>query len=241
MPIRRPALTRRGVPASHALVALIALGGCSASSPTPTPADPAETAGAPSAAATPVPTPPATPTPEPTPRFTNVPDPDLEALLPDAINGIPLVVAAREDFALTPGDVGLVFGDIGLRFSSLVLAYVESPRLTLYALRVDAPPVSTADLEPHLAEAGRYVGIAGLDRAAWQLTAVGGDQVWTRGGDLANPPGTTLYAWAAGDLVFLLVGSDDALNRALVESLPRSPAAPAATSTEAPSSSPSDA
>ena len=59
------------------------------------------------------------------------------------------------------------FGDIGLRFRSLVIAYVVSPRLSLYALRVEGPPVDTADLKPYLAAAGRYIGVSGLHPDAW--------------------------------------------------------------------------
>lgn len=217
MPIRRPAALghQRAVAAVLALV----VSACS-STESPAPTGRAATPSAAAAAATPVPTLPPTPTPAPTPRFTNPADPDLAALIPTTVRGVAVTIPTREDHALTPGDVGLAFGELGVRFSSLVLAYVEQPRLTLYAVRVDAPPVTTADLEPHLATAGRYVGIAGLDREAWQLTTIAGGDVWTRAGDIANPPGTTLYAWAAADLVFLLVGSDDAMNRALVEALP---------------------
>ena len=52
--------------------------------------------------------------------------------------------------------------------------------MTLYAMRVDGPEVTTADLEPYLATAGRYVGIAGLDPDPWESAVVGGKQVWVR-------------------------------------------------------------
>lgn len=218
MPTRRLVALCRGATAATTALALIACSSTATATPTPSASAPA------AAPATPAPTLPPSPSPDPTPRFTNRPDPELEALLPDTVAGNRLTVAATDDFALTPGDVGMVYGDIGLRFTSLVLAYVEQPRLTLYALRVAPPAVSTADLEPHLATAGRYVGIAGLDPEPWQLSTVGGNEVWTRAGDRANPPGTVLYTWASGDAVFLLVGSDDTLNRALVEALPGAPA-----------------
>jgi hypothetical protein len=57
------------------------------------------------------------------------------------------------------------------------VAYVEQPRTTLYAMRVDGEPVTTEDLEPHLPTAGRYVGIAGLDPAPWELSTAGGHVV----------------------------------------------------------------
>jgi hypothetical protein len=196
----------------------------------------------PSERATTVPTPTASPTPDPTPRFTNAPDEELTALLPAQVGSLPLVVAPVDSFALTPGDVGLAFGDVGVQFTSLAIAYVEQPRLTLYAVRADGP-VSNRDLEPHLATAGRYLGIAGLDRAPWELTTVGGSEVWTRGGDDATAAGTVLYTWAVDDLVFLLIGVDDSVNRALVAALPGepptvpSPAPSGVTSSPAPSAS----
>lgn len=177
---------------------------------------------APSERATSAPTPTPSPTPEPTPRFTNAPDEALAALIPAQVAGVPLVVAPVDSFALTPGDVGLAFGDVGLRFTSLAIAYAEQPRLTLYAVRADRS-VSNRDLEPHLATAGRYLGIAGLDRAPWELTAVGDTEVWTRPGDRATAAGTVLYTWAAEDFVFLLIGVDDSINQTLVAALPGEP------------------
>ena len=135
-----------------------------------------------------------------------------------------MVVAPFDEFALTPGDIGAAYGEIGDRFASLALAYVERPRLTLYAVRVEGEEVATADLEPHLATAGRYVGIAGLDPDPWEADVVGGNQVWTRPEDNATAAGTHLYTWSSGEYVFLLIGVDDALNRALIEMLPGEPA-----------------
>ena len=149
-------------------------------------------------------------------------------------------MAPFDEFALTPGDIGFAFGEIGNRFASLALAYVERPRLTLYAVRVDGDPVATEDLEPHLATAGRYVGIAGLDPDPWEEAVVGGSRVWTRPEDNATAAGTHIYTWSSGEYVFLLIGVDDTLNRALVEALPGEPApSPSPTATPALSASPS--
>ncbi len=191
--------------------------GTSTTSPTPQP-----TAAAPSEAATPTPevTPVPTPSPEPTPRYTNEPDAELTGLIPTEVNGVPVVVPDTEEFALTPGDVGVAYGDIGDRFSSLVVAYVEQPRTSLYAMRVDGEPVTTEDLEPHLATAGRYVGIAGLDPEPWERASVGGHVVWVRPEDNATALGTMIYTWSSGEFVFLLIGVDDTVNRAIIEALP---------------------
>jgi len=132
-------------------------------------------------------------------------------------------VAPFDEFALTPGDIGAAYGEIGGRFVSLALAYVEQPRLTLYAMRVDGEAVTTEELEPHLATAGRYVGIAGLDAQSWELAEAGGHQVWVRPEDNATAAGTMVYTWSSGELVFLLIGVDDAVNRALIASLPGEP------------------
>ena len=176
------------------------------------------------ASATPRPTPEPTPTPAPTPRFTNEPDDELAALIPTEVNGVPVIVAPFEEFALTPGDIGTAYGEIGDRFASLALAYVEQPRTTLYAVRVDGEPVATEDLEPHLATAARYVGIAGLDPEPWELSEAGGHQVWVRPEDNATAAGTMIYTWSSGEHVFLLIGVDDAVNRAIVGALPGEPA-----------------
>jgi hypothetical protein len=225
------------------LGAALALPACSTSTTSPTP-DPASVSTRPSVSATPVPTPSPTPSPSPTPRFTNEPDEALAGLIPATVAGVPVVVAPFDEFALTPGDIGAAYGEIGDRFASLALAYVERPRLTLYAMRVDGEPVATADLRPYLATAGRYVGIAGLDPDPWEADIVGGLQVWTRPEDNATAAGTHLYTWSSGEYVFLLIGVDDALNRALIETLPGEPApsptpSPSAEPSTSPSSSPS--
>lgn len=204
-------------------LAIVTLAGCSTAESSRTP-DPVASSAAPSESATPLPTPEPTPTPAPTPRFTNEPDEDLVGLLPETVAGSALVVAPFDEFALTPGDVGIAYGEIGDRFASLAVAYVEDPRTTLYAMRVDGDPVTTEDLEPHLATAGRYVGIAGLDPDPWEEAVVGGHQVWVRPEDNATAAGTTIYTWSSGDIVFLLIGVDDSVNRALVEALPGEPA-----------------
>ena len=136
---------------------------------------------------------------------------------------MPVVVAPFDEFALTPGDIGLAYGEIGDRFASLVLAYVAQPRATLYAMRVDGEPVTTEELEPYLATAGRYVGIAGLDPEPWSLGEAGGHLVWVRPEDNATAAGTMIYTWSSGDIVFLLIGVDDAVNRAIVAALPGEP------------------
>ena len=233
----RPASLRLRGALSLALGASLTLAACAeATSPTP---EPASASALPSASPTPTRSPEPTPSPSPTPRFTNEPDDELAALIPDEVNGIPVVVAPFEEFALTPGDIGTAFGEIGNRFASLALAYVEQPRLTLYAMRVDGDPVATEELEPHLATAGRYVGIAGLDPDPWEAAVVGGNQVWTRPEDNATAAGTHLYTWSSGEFAFLLIGVDDALNRALVEALPGEPA-PSPRTTPTPSASASE-
>jgi hypothetical protein len=215
------------------VVAALAMTACGTSTPSPTPSA-ASVVPSPSVSVAPIPSPSPTPSPAPTPRFTNEPDPDLAALIPATVNGVPVVVAPFDEFALTPGDVGIAYGELGVRFASLALAYVERPRTTLYAMRVDGEPISTDELEPHLATAGRYVGIAGLDPAPWQAAVVGGNRVWVRPEDNATAAGTHLYTWSSGEYVFLLIGVDDTLNRALVEALPGEPA-PSPTPTSRPS------
>ena len=217
----------------------LSLAACSNAEPSSTP-DAASPSARPSVSATPAATPEPTPSPSPTPRFTNEPDDELAGLIPDAIAGVPVVVAPFDEFALTPGDIGAAYGEIGDRFASLALAYVEQPRLTLYAVRVDGDPVATEDLEPYLATAGRYVGIAGLDPDPWEAAVVAGNRVWTRPEDNATAAGTHLYTWSSGEYVFLLIGVDDALNRALIEELPGEPApSPTPTPSAEPSTSPS--
>jgi hypothetical protein len=232
---RRVALRARGPAARWLPVALaIAVAGCTdllAPTASPVPSQ----AAAPTPSASPPLTPQPTPTPAPTPRFTNEPDPELAALVPATANGLPVVVPPVTEFGLTPGEVGMSFGELGARFASLVLAFVERPRLSLYAMRVDGEPVTTADLEPHLAAAGRMVGISGLHREPWQQATVGGNVVWVRPEDNATAAGTMIYLWSSGEFVFLLIGVDDALNRAIVAALPgEAPPTP----TPAPSRSP---
>jgi hypothetical protein len=231
----RPAAVR-----GLALVVAAALTACSTADSTPQPT-PGATA-SPTPALTPAPTPTPSPTPAPTPRFTNEPDPDLAALIPRQAAGVTVVVAPFDEFALTPGDVAIAFGEIGTRFSSLVIAYVEEPRTSLYAIRVDGPEVTTRDLRPHLATAGRYVGIAGLDPEPWEAAVVAGNRVWVRPEDNATAAGTHIYTWSSGDIVFLLIGVDDRVNRAIVEQLPGEPAPtprPRPSRSESPSGEPS--
>lgn len=203
----------------------LAVAACSTAE-TPTSSEAASTLPSSSVMVSPTPTPASTPTPTPapTPKFTNDPDPELAGLIPAIAGGAPVVVAPFDEFALTPGDIGAAFGEIGNRFSSLALAYVEQPRLTLYAMRVEGDPVTTDDLAPYLARAGRYVGIAGLDPDPWEAGTVGGNRVWVRPEDNATAAGTQVYTWASGDMVFLLIGVDDAVNRAMIEALPGEPA-----------------
>lgn len=223
------------------VAAALGMTACDLSTTSPTPAA-SSVPPSPSSSATPNPTLSPTPSPAPTPRFTNEPDPDLAALIPAAVNGVPVVVAPFEEFALTPGDIAIAYGELGTRFASLALAYVERPRTTLYAVRVDGDPIATEDLEPHLATAGRYVGIAGLDPAPWQAAVVGANQVWVRPEDNATAAGTHVYTWSSGEFVFLLIGVDDTLNRALVEALPGEPApSPEPTPTPPASSAPPSA
>lgn len=232
MPISRLASLRlRGV-LSLALGTAVALAACA--SDTPPTSSPSTTDATPSVRPTQSPSPQPTPTPEQTPRFTNEPDDELAGLIPTEVNGIPVVVAPFDDFALTPGDIGLAYGEIGNRFASLALAYVERPRLSLYAMRVEGDPVATDDLQPHLATAGRYVGIAGLDPDPWDAGVVGGKKVWVRPEDNATAAGTHVYTWSSGEFVFLLIGVDDTLNQAVIEALPGEPA-PSPTLTASPS------
>ena len=160
----------------------------------------------------------------PTPLFTNVADPELLALIPDTVGEQAITKPPVTEFSVTPGDIGEVYGEIGLRFIALQLAYVELPRLSLYAMRLREPFATTADLEPYLAEAGRYVGIAGLHREPWRLETVGDKLVWVRPEDDATVAGTHVYTWAAPDgYVFLMIGVDDTLNGGVLAALPGEP------------------
>lgn len=230
MPIARPVAARpasaRPLPA-RGLAALVLLSvllpACGTSDPTPTPASSGSPAGSGSAAATGTPAPTATPvpTPEPTPRFTNPPDPELAALIPGRVAGVPVVVPPVDQFPYTPGDFGeAAYGELGLRFSSLQVAYIEEPRLSLFVARVDGPPVTTQELEPHLETAGRAVGIAGLVREPWELVTIRRRVAWVRPEDNATAAGTMIYTWAADGFVFLMIGVDDRVNRALFAALP---------------------
>lgn len=232
----RPTTAAAAALAVAVLAVAVLAAGCSATAE-PTPASVAASA----EETPPAPTPSPTPTPAPTPRFTNPPDEALAALIPTEAAGVRIVVAPFGEFGLTPGDVAIAFGEIGDRFSSLALAYVEDPRTSLYAMRVDGEEVATADLEPHLPTAGRYVGIAGLHREPWSEEVVGGTLVWTRPEDNATALGTHIYTWSSGDVVFLLIGTDDAVNRAIIEQLPGEPApspTPRASASNEPSASP---
>ncbi|MDQ3881006.1 MAG: hypothetical protein M3295_08035 [Chloroflexota bacterium] len=215
MPAAPPARSRAVAPVL--LAAALAAAGCStlldlSDSPTASPtsiASPAPTA---------VPSPSPTPTPPPTPTYTNLPDAELRAVIPDAVGGMP--VEKPDAVALTPGDVGEVFGPVGKRFRSLVVAFTEEPRLTLFAMRVDPPPVTTRRLRPYLGAIGQYVGIEKPDADAWSLVEIGDKTVWTRGDDPATLVGTQIYTWVADDLVFLMVGTDEAHNTAMLAALP---------------------
>jgi hypothetical protein len=225
MTITRLASLRPAGAAGLALAAAVALAGCATDDPTPSASSSSlASSAAPSPSVGPTPEPTPSPTPDPTPRFTNEPDDELAGLIPTDVNGVPVIVAPFEEFALTPGDIGVAYGDIGDRFASLALAYVEQPRLTLYAMRVDGEPVTTDDLEPHLATAGRYVGIAGLDPEPWEAGEAGGHRVWVRPEDNATAAGTMIYTWSSGEFVFLLIGVDDTVNRGVIAALPGEPA-----------------
>ncbi len=242
MTISRLAPLRLVGAARLALAVPVALAACSSAAPTVETPAPAASSAAPTSSETPSPTPSPTPTPTPapTPRFTNEPDDELAGLIPATAAGVAVTVAPIDEFALTPGDVGAAYGVIGDRFASLVLAYVTQPRASLYAMRVDGEPVATEALEPHLAAAGRYVGIAGLDPEPWELVDVEGTLAWMRPEDNATAAGTTIYTWSSGELVFLLIGVDDAVNRALIGGLPGEPApTPTPTPTPTPSVTPS--
>jgi len=207
----RPVFRGRG---TWSLVLLAAVAACGTATPSPSPSGSA----APSAAPSP------TPSPDPTPRFSNEDDPALSALIPDEVSGLVVVKPPLTEYAITPGDVGqAAYGELGARFETLVIAFIRDPRLSLYAMRLDGPPALTADLEPFLATAGRYVGIAGLDPEPWALADIAGHWVWVRPSDNATLPGTQVYTWAADDVVFLMIGVNDEINRALLALLPGEP------------------
>jgi hypothetical protein len=241
MPTTRPDAARRGRAAPKRLLLalsalLLILAGCASPSPSPT--------SSPSPVPTPVPTPTPEPTPQPTPIFSNVPDPALVALIPTEAAGHAVQIPAITEFGITPGDIGEVYGEIGTRFRSLQLAYISRPRLSLYAMRMNPPTVRTAELEPYLAAAAEYVGIAGLHREPWTLQTVAGHVLWVRPEDNATLPGTRVYTWAADDLVFLMIGTDEAQNLSMLAGLPgEAPPTPmpAPSTSESPSAGPSAA
>jgi hypothetical protein len=238
----RPGRSRQLGERAWVIVCLVAvLAACGNQTPTGSPATasgattPSGPASAsPAASPTPVVTP--APTPVPTPQYSNPADAELSALIPERVAGATVHVPPVEEFAITPGDIGEAYGELGLRFVALQVAYVENPRLSLYAMRVSAPAVTTRDLEPYLETAGRYVGIAGLVREPWKLRRIAGRVTWVRPEDNATAAGTMIYTWAAEQYVFLLIGVDDDLNRALFRELPGE-AAPARSAD--PSGSPS--
>ena len=219
MPIPLPAAARPRIALVVTAMLALVFVACSPgpASPTPRASSSAGSSSTPSPSASP------TPTPAPTPVFTNPADPELAGLIPEEIGTVAVSIPPVSVFSITPGDIGEVYGDIGLRFIALQVAYVERPRLSLYAMRMRAPYATTADLEPHLATAARYVGIAGLHRDPWKLVEVADRLVWARPEDDATVAGTMIYTWAADEYVFLLIGVDDALNRALVAELPGEP------------------
>jgi hypothetical protein len=215
-PSRADAARRRhaALPIAPCLLAVMLLGACGLATPTPTSSAPGGTG---------EPTPTARPTPLPTLSFSNRPDPALVALIPTIVAGNTVQVPPITDFALTPGDIGQVYGEIGTRFRTLQLAFVEKPRLSLFAMRMDPPFATTAELEPYLAEAARYVGISGLHLEAWSLASIEGHRIWWRPEDNATLKGTRVYTWAADGLVFLMIGVDEAQNLAMLAALPGEP------------------
>jgi hypothetical protein len=222
-PLCAAARPRRRAIASCLVLVVFGVAACSTAEPGPATPTPRSTQPRSSVPATPSPSASPSVTPEPTPRFTNQPDPALEALIPATIVGARVEKPTPNEYGMTPGDFGLSFGDLGLRFESLVLAFVEKPRLSLFAARVSGAPVDTASLRPYLAAAGQYVGISGLHPEAWRAVVIGGRRAWKRGDDPATLAGTTLYCWSSGPYVFLLTGSSDAANMAMVKALPGQP------------------
>jgi hypothetical protein len=217
----RPRRTREAL-----LAALLITGVAACTSASPSPAPP--TSGSPAVSPSAQPTPLSPVTPPPTPAYTNPPDAELAALIPTRLNGATIQVPPPSDFAYTPGDFAPAYGELGLRFRALQVAYVVQPRLSLYVARVEAPFPTTRELEPYLETAGQYVGIAGLHREPWHYRRVAGRVAWVRPEDDATVAGTMIYTWAADEYVFLLIGVDDRLNRALFHALPGEEA-PAAT------------
>jgi hypothetical protein len=204
--------------AALAVVSVAVLAACGAQTLSPTPS--ASNTAASSGSGTPVPTATALPTPQPTPRYTNPPDPDLARLIPERVNGVRIYVPPHAQFAYTPGDMVPAYGELALRFTSLQVAYALDPRLSLYVARVEGALPTTRQLEPYLATAAQYVGIAGLHRKPWHYRRVGDRVTWVRPEDDATVLGTMIYTWTGGEYVFLLIGTDDRLNRAMFAALP---------------------
>ena len=233
----RPARSRLAV---ASLLAAVALGACG-TNPSP-PSSPSRVASPSASDASPsAPPSESPPTPQPTPTYTNPPDPELAGLIPTSLRGLTVNVPPTSEFAMTPGDFAAAYGELGLRFRALQVAFVTDPRLSLYAARVEAPLPTTRQLEPYLETAGRYVGIADLHREPWRYRRIGGRVAWERPEDNATAAGTHIYTWAADDYVFLLIGTDDRLNRAMLAALPgeRAPAATPRPSPTEPEASPS--
>lgn len=231
---RTDAARRRRAVGARALTSLLAgalaLAACSAPSPSL------------STGASPTPSPTPEPTPLPTLLYSNAPDPDLVAVIPVDVAGTAVQIPAVTDFSITPGDIGAVYGEVGLRFSRLQLAFISQPRLSLFAIRMQPPFATNADLEPYLAEAARYVGISGLHRDPWKLEAVADHMVWWRPEDNATLKGTRVYTWAVDGLVFLMIGVNEAQNLAMLAGLPGEPVptpTPLPSSGGSPSSEPS--
>ncbi|HEX6655653.1 MAG TPA: hypothetical protein VF153_05510 [Candidatus Limnocylindria bacterium] len=211
-----PAVRRRHFARATLLACLIGvLAACGSQTPTPRPSGASAN---PSGSAAPTPTP--IPTAQPTPRYTNPPDPALARIIPGRVNGVRITVPDHSQFAYTPGDMVPAYGDLALRFSALQVAFVPDPRLSLYVARVEGELPTTRQLEPHLATAAQYVGIAGLHRKPWHYRTIGGRVTWVRPEDDATALGTMIYTWTGGEYLFLLMGVDDQLNRALFAALP---------------------
>ncbi|HEX5578230.1 MAG TPA: hypothetical protein VFY43_01025 [Candidatus Limnocylindria bacterium] len=219
----RPAPSRL---AAASLLAAVALSACG-TTPSP-PSSPSLVASASASGTGPSASPSLPPpTPQPTPTYTNPPDPELAGLIPTSLRGATVNVPPTREFAMTPGDFGSAYGPLGLQFRALQVAFVTDPRLSLYAARVEPPLPTTRQLEPYLETAGRYVGIAGLHREPWRYRRIAGRVAWERPEDNATAAGTHIYTWSADGYVFLLIGTDDRLNRAMLAALPgeRAPAA----------------
>ena len=232
----RPAPPR---PALALLLVIVALSACGTDPmPTPSASVSASPSGSTESPSTPPSEPP--PTPLPTPSYTNPPDPELAALIPTSVRGLTVHVPPTSEFAMTPGDFASAYGELGLQFRALQVAYVTEPRLSLYVARAAPPLPTTRQLEPYLEEAGRYVGIAGLHREPWRYRRIGGRVTWERPEDNATVAGTHIYTWTAEEYVFLMIGTDDRLNRAMLAALPgeRAPAATPRPSPTQPAESP---